>query len=66
MSVIRCLVKIPEGESIKSATRVGFAVNIYCTEGYMWLSMPSEYGTQNMDNLINKSGFEKISEIEYL
>jgi len=62
--VLRCLVKKPEGQDIRCATRLGFAVNIHCAEGYMWVKLINVTVDQ-MEEAIAQAGFEKVSEVEY-
>lgn len=62
--VLRCLVKKPEGQDITCATRLGFAVNIHCAEGYMWIKLIN-VTVEQMEEAIAQAGFEKVSEIEY-
>lgn len=62
--MLRCLVKKPEGQGISCATKLGFAVNLYCAEGYMWLKLPN-VSIEDMEEAIKLSGFEKASEVEY-
>ncbi|MDI6976520.1 hypothetical protein [Serratia sp. Se-RSBMAAmG] len=62
--VLRCLVKKPEGQDSSCATRLGFAVNLHCAEGYMWVKLINVTVDQ-MEEAIAQAGFEKISEVEY-
>lgn len=62
--ILRCLVKKPAGQDSSCATKAGFAVNIYCADGYMWISLPN-VSVEQMEKAIEHAGFEKASEVEY-
>lgn len=62
---VRCLVKKDAGDFDRAA-KLGYAVNLHCAEGYMWLSMP--YPIVNigaMDCMLKTDNFVKVSEVEY-
>lgn len=61
--VKRCLVKKPEGKDSRCATKMGFAVNLHCAEGYMWIKLPN-INFEEMNKAVDASGFEKVSEVE--
>lgn len=62
--VLRCLVKKPKGQDGSCATDLGFAVNLHCAEGYMWVKLINVTVAQ-MEEAIAQAGFEKVSEVEY-
>lgn len=62
--IVRCLVKKPAGKDSSCATKAGFAANIYCANGYMWVSLPN-VSVEQMEKAIEEAGFEKASGVEY-
>lgn len=67
---VRCLVKKGEGD-FERAAKLGYAVNLNCAEGYMWLSYPGDMfsSAQRLktlfENHLDTDGFEKISAVEF-
>lgn len=65
MEKVRCLVKKDQDDFYR-ATKLGYAVNLHCAEGYMWLSMPyPAVSIGAMSSLLKNDGFAKVSEVEY-
>ncbi|QUL77341.1 hypothetical protein [Escherichia phage UPEC06] len=63
--MVRCLVKKENGD-FERAAKLGYGVNVYCAEGYMWLHRNIEEGNIGfVKTLIQNDGFEMISEVEY-
>ncbi|UTC25277.1 hypothetical protein P7_087 [Pectobacterium phage vB_PcaM_P7_Pc] len=67
---IRCLVKKGDGDFDRAAG-LGYAINLHCADGYMWLSYPghmfnsAERLKKIFEMHLEKDGFEKISAVEF-
>ena len=62
---VRCLVQKHKGD-FERASKLGYAINLHCAEGYMWLVMPyPEVSVDAMNELLKFHDFTKVSEVEY-
>lgn len=62
---VRCLVKKCQGD-FDRAGKLGYAINLHCAEGYMWLVMPyPQINAEAMNELLKFHEFTKVSEVEY-
>lgn len=65
MESVRCLVKKYKGDFDRAA-KLGYAINLNCAEGYMWLVMPyPQMNVASMNELLKFHEFTKVSEVEY-
>lgn len=70
MKDVRCLVKKGEGDFDRAAG-LGYAINLNCAEGYMWLIYPGSACTtperllKLFENHLAEDGFEKVSAVEF-
>lgn len=62
---VRCLVKKYQAD-FDRAGKLGYAINLHCAEGYMWLVMPyPQVNAEAMNELLKFHEFTKVSEVEY-
>lgn len=70
MKDVRCLVKKEEGDFDRAAD-LGYAINLNCASGYMWLiyrggaSTTDERLKRLMELHLEEDKFEKVSEVEF-
>lgn len=70
MKDVRCLVKKYKGDFDRAA-ELGYAINLNCAEGYMWLSLPGDGWSDarllmaHMRARLVTDDFRKVSEVEW-
>lgn len=62
---VRCLVKKYKGDFDRAA-KLGYGINLNCSEGYMWLVLPYPLVNKTvMEELLKLHEFTQVSEVEY-